>query len=127
MAATLTAPPAFDPSQWPDSPREPDGYSGCRFDFVAELIKPGDDSHMLVMGTAIPAFSIQLHRPANDPNYPIYFEIPGRAYHYVVSVWLDRVEIEVHGNTWHGLQSIMWPTTRDQLVRALQTIVDDSM
>lgn len=131
LLASIPKPPAHDPTQWNvqlDRPRPPRSYNGTRFGFatVERLIEPLDDGRLYIMGAEVPVINLQLESPTGDPNYPIYFETTGQQHHYVVSIWSDRIEIEVCANddTYMSL-STMFPETEEQLVTALHTIVND--
>jgi hypothetical protein len=123
----LTVPPVYISGSFSNEPQEPFGYVGTHFDFykVAELIEPGDDESMIVLGNRIAAVNIQLETPSQDPFYPVYFETTGLIYHYVVSAWADRVVIEVCDLRTYALLSAMFPETEEQLRCALETLVSD--
>lgn len=136
----LPTPPAFDPTKWGCNPNDkgPVWYHGTKFDFdvVTSLLTFDEDGQIVtIMGRAARALNLQVETPAEDPNYPIYFELGGYAYHYVVSIWSDRTVIEVRHETEvvtsagkrteYPLLSVMFPETEEQLRRALQSIVQD--
>ena len=140
MPTTLPTPPAFDPTMWDSNPNDkgPVWYHGTKFNFdlVAKLLTFNEDEQTVtIMGRTVPTLNLQLETPAEDPNYPIYFEIAGNAYHYVVSIWSDRLIIEVQRRapvttsagkfTDYVLLSVMFPETEEQLTRALQSIAQD--
>lgn len=130
MQTTMdTFPPAFDATQWLNEPKPPTGYAGIKFDipFFKSLVELSEQQGTAtILGKKAVAWNIQVEVPAQDRNYPLYFEMAGAVYHYVFSVWSDRVVIEVRRpDETYALRSAMFPATEDELRTALSTIAAD--
>lgn len=127
---TLTiVPPKYDATQWSDTDCvAPALYKGFpdAFRFFAELVTAREEwSLVAILGKPVKACNLQMETPDRDPNYPVYFELTGQHYHYVFNVWENRVVIEVCDPEEYALLSVMFPSTKEELTRALSTIVDD--
>jgi hypothetical protein len=138
----LPVPPAFDPKMWEEhtDARPGPNYKGISFSFdiVDWLIQADDETEdrLTIHGTEVTVQNLQL---TTDPreNYPLYFECDGQTYHYVVSCWTDRTTIQVcQKNTGneenvdpdaYKVLSTMFPTTDEELSRALSTMVNDHL
>ena len=68
-----------------------------------------------------------VYDPTFDTTFPVFFEVTGKYYHYVVQVWDDKVEIEVYTLDVDGytLRSTMRPRNQSELLQALATIYTD--
>lgn len=129
---TLPVPPAFDATMWEGHPDGNAGpyYKGTQFAFeeLNQLIQVDNIGlgWLVVCGKFLPVLNLQLEADSGE-NYPIYFELTGRSYHYVVNVWCDRVSIHVCDTDpdSYRVRSVLFPTTIEQLERALNTMVSD--
>lgn len=126
MITTLQQPPAFDAKEWRFQPQAPADYTGTKFDFnlVAELIQVVNDDTVRILGTEIRAVNILTTAPPQDPNHPIYFEPMGLVRMLLVSIWADRLTVEVCRLGSSKVLSTSFPETEAQLRQALQDIVD---
>lgn len=101
-------------------------YRGFRGNIaeVLEVIKGVNDYTITLFGVELLALNIQLNEIAG--GYPIYLELPGECYHYVISMWCDRIMLQVCStDDEHLTLSIMWPETTQQALMALATILRD--
>ncbi|MGD8373282.1 MAG: hypothetical protein PVI21_00275 [Candidatus Woesebacteria bacterium] len=91
---------------------------------VLEAIKGIDDRTITLFGVELLALNVQLDDIAG--GYPIYLELPGEHYHYDISMWNDRIMLQVcRQDDGYSTLSIMWPETTQQALMALKTILED--
>ena len=123
-----TFPPEFDQAQWPNEATAPLFYEGTGFSIrdILKMMTPIVEHSMVVIhNVVLRVGNLQWATPTDDLNYPIYFEITGKTYHYVISIWADRATIEVCQLGTYDPLSAMFPVTEQQLREALATIVAD--
>ncbi len=104
----------------------PQLYTGTKFDFslVAKLIQPVDDDTVRILGTDIRAVDFCDGQSDKDLNHPVFFIAIGLLRDFQVSIWRDRVEIEVCRKGTSQVLSTMFPSTESELRAALRDIVD---
>lgn len=122
-------PPRYDPSQWlgENLVKALTNYAGTQFslEFLREkIVGMSDFPYAFILDVGIKVANAQFSVAKNDENYPIYFEVSGHTYQYVISAWADRVEIKVCDSGYKPL-SYMFPVTEDELVQALDTVIYD--
>jgi len=135
MITLPVIPSNYDATQWSDNPEftGPALYKDFpdAFQFFAELVmvRLGRKSDfVMIMGKIARAANLQVEESELSSNHPVYFEVTGREYHYAISVWANRVTIEVDRKVdgdRYELLSVMFPSTNDELTRALSTIAYD--
>jgi hypothetical protein len=124
----LLSPPRYKAGEFFDENMAPYSYKGTEAKFALEHIEVVDaDTYILtLLGTKFEVQNLYvLDQQDKDPHHPIYFEIEGRTYHYVFSIWGDRIEIVVDERDTYQTLSVMFPQTRDEVRRSLETIVHD--
>lgn len=131
-SSSTTFPPKFRPGEFLDEAAAPRMYSGPKFgiELVHALLRQVDEHHVRILDVTVPAMNVQFEVPESDPDYPIYFELQGRRYHYTFTIWSDRFVIEVHSARTardYEARSTMFPVTETQLRQALATAVEDCL
>lgn len=135
MITLPVIPSKYDATQWSDDPEfvGPALYKGFpdAFQFFAELVMVRLSRRfdfVMIMGRIARAANLQVEESELSSNHPVYFEVTGSMYHYAISVWANRVTIEVNRKVdgdRYELLSVMFPSNQEELTRALSTIAFD--
>jgi hypothetical protein len=129
VVTTATFPPVHIPGEFAGEAEAPFDYRGPNFTVEQVLL---EIRRINLLTAALGPLYVRVYRAhwkysARDPHHPMYFEVYGDQFTYAISVYSNRLEIEVwrgHAPNF-GHVSTMFPVTLDQLRQALATVARD--
>lgn len=130
MTTTLMVPPAYSRDRWPKVPQPPYHNKGlkCPYEVVAGMVVPVSKTRVELLGTKVKVTDGVFTAEAGegeDATRPVSFVATGKTYRYKVSIWQNRVVIEVWPSKGKEPLSVMFPETKANLSQVFGTIASD--